>query len=78
MLDIEQIQAVVILCFWPLTVERQVEEPSWNYCGLITNAALKLGIHKATPRTSEYESYIWKKTWSACVYANCRSGPAFY
>ena len=40
------IHALLILCTWPITVPTQPDDPSWNYCGLATNAALLVGLHK--------------------------------
>jgi hypothetical protein len=75
-LTLEPIQVGVLLCYWPLTVEKQSYDPSWNYCGLITNAAIKIGIHKGEirrPQTLiETDDRIQLKTWLACFFMNCR------
>ncbi|KUJ07762.1 uncharacterized protein LY89DRAFT_742535 [Mollisia scopiformis] len=71
---LETIQALTLLSFWPLAVPRQVEDPSWNYCGLITNAARKLGLDKARPSSSDSTSVTKHKTWVAIVQANCSHG----
>lgn len=74
--SIEPIQAIALLCFWPLSVPRQVDDPSWNYCGIVTNAAMRMGLNKMAcgaqgSSTKDFVS-IKEKTWMACVYANCR------
>jgi hypothetical protein len=73
---IEPIQAGILLCYWPLAVERQIYDPTWNYCGLITNAAIKLGIHMVGARRREklsvLDSRIQAKTWMACCFINYR------
>lgn len=40
------IHAILIICTWPLPVQKQPDDPSWNYCGLITNAAVNIGLHQ--------------------------------
>lgn len=74
--SIEFVQAIVLLLFWPLAVNRQAEDPSWNLCGMVTNVAMKLAIHRlrANDRQglSEKAAWIRRKTWLACVQANCR------
>lgn len=74
-LEIETLQGLVLLCFWPLVVERQGEDPTWNYCGLITNAALKLGLHRVDSALTQSLdlSTLAKtraKTWMACLRIN--------
>lgn len=74
---IETIQAILLLCFWPLSVERQPDDPSWYYCGMITNAAMKMDIHQITgfdgtkSDFTEKQIRIRRLTWIACVYSNC-------
>lgn len=71
------IQGIVLLCFWPLSVTKQIYDPTWNYCGLITNAALKMALQNVTKEkdavldkslAGAQESHA--KTWMACVQVN--------
>lgn len=75
-LALEPIQAGALLCYWPMAVEKQSYDPSWNYCGLITNAAIKIGLHKGVirqPQTLiETDGRIQLKTWLSCFFINCR------
>ncbi|KAF8850816.1 hypothetical protein BDZ45DRAFT_751319 [Acephala macrosclerotiorum] len=68
---LESIQALTLLCFWPLSVCRQVDDPSWNYCGIITHAARKMGLDKVRTNSFDRISKIKRKTWIAIVQANC-------
>jgi hypothetical protein len=76
-LTLATIQGLVLLCIWPLAVAKQQYDPSWNYCGLLTNAATKLGIHKCSMVTdgqetpSEDDARVHLKTWMACYLVNC-------
>jgi hypothetical protein len=74
--SIEPIQAIALRCFWPLSVPRQVDDPSWNYCGFMTSAAMRMGLNRVTWDTQGSSPKgvinIKRKTWMACVYANCR------
>lgn len=76
-LELETLQGLILLCFWPLCVRRQTEDPSWNYCGLITNSALKMGLHRITfdreKGQTSAASLLGKtgaKTWMACLRLN--------
>jgi hypothetical protein len=74
-LDLTVIQGLVLLCTWPLAVTKQIYDPSWNYCGLLTNAAMKLGIHKSGVANEKQnitnEELVKLKTWMACYAVNC-------
>ncbi|KAH8807576.1 hypothetical protein F5884DRAFT_789570 [Xylogone sp. PMI_703] len=72
--SLDVLQAIILLCFWPLFVRRQGHDPTWNYCGLITNAALHMRLHSyangsfdSISKCSEKESRIRAITWMACV-----------
>ena len=69
-LSLSTIHAILILVTWPIPVQSQPQDPTWNYCGLITNAARLLGLHepgrekeygfpRATPREVELRSKTW-------------------
>ena len=42
--DFRTVQALVILCYWPNSGERQSQDPSWQYCGVALNSAMQMGI----------------------------------
>lgn len=46
------IKALLHLIMWPLSAERQPQEPSWLYCGIALNAASYMGLHQHKPITS--------------------------
>jgi hypothetical protein len=76
-LELNLLHGIILLCFWPLSVTKQIYDPSWNYCGLLTNAALQMGLQNSTPggdaiwsRLSEREQAIRAKTWMACIQIN--------
>jgi hypothetical protein len=76
-LELNLLHGIILLCFWPLSVTKQIYDPSWNYCGLVTNAALQMGLQNFTARgaailrrQSEREQAIRAKTWMACVQLN--------
>ncbi|KAI1505952.1 hypothetical protein F5X99DRAFT_415629 [Biscogniauxia marginata] len=48
-LPLQSIQALLILCMWPLPVVTQSKDPSWLYCGVAVNAALYMGLHRPGP-----------------------------
>ncbi|KIH89335.1 hypothetical protein SPBR_06711 [Sporothrix brasiliensis 5110] len=40
-------QALLVLTSWPLSVDRQRNDPSWYYCGVATSSAVHLRLHEA-------------------------------
>lgn len=70
MLSLAPIQALALLCIWPLAVQRQSHDPTWNYCGLLINAAVKMGIHVDARGRNPHLSRVKLKTWMACFLAN--------
>lgn len=76
--SIHTIHAILILVTWPIPVRSQPEDPSWNLCGLMTNAARGLGYHqsgrekeygfpRATPREVELRSVTWLQIFHANI-----------
>jgi hypothetical protein len=67
--SLESIQAIILICIWPLAVPRQVDDPTWNYCGLVTNAAVRMGINRLDLRREgshlDKGISIKNKTWMA-------------
>lgn len=55
---IETIHALLILSLWPITRSRQSYDPSWNYIGLATSAAMQLHCHD--PIAESNEASAWK------------------
>lgn len=66
------IQALLLLCLWPFPVENQLDDPSWEYCGIAVAAALKMGLDGSPanwgvaiqPTTDELTCRL--KTWLGC------------
>ncbi|KAJ3577348.1 hypothetical protein NPX13_g3217 [Xylaria arbuscula] len=75
-LPMQSILALLILCVWPLPVDRQIKDPSWIYSGIATNSALYLGLHRATSQTliskftSPANSFEKITAWLGCFYVN--------
>jgi len=40
------IQALLILCLWPMPFAALIDDPSWSFSGLATHKALLLGLHR--------------------------------
>ena len=64
------IQAILILCHWPLPTPLQSQDPSWNFLGMITNAAVAIGLHRpgherefGFPDLTLREVELRTKTW---------------
>ena len=69
-ISLSSIHAILILVTWPFPVQAQPQDPTWNYCGLITNAARFLGLHEpgmekeyGFPRATPREVDLRSKTW---------------
>ncbi len=65
---LESIHGIIMLCLWPLAVDKQSQDSSWNYCGLVTNAALRMGLHKDGAESNSTRSRIPKT--DAMIRAN--------
>ena len=68
--SLNTIHAIMILVTWPLPVKRQPEDPTWNYCGLIINAAICIGLHRpgrekefGFSRAIQKDVELRSKTW---------------
>jgi hypothetical protein len=75
--SVHTIQALLIICLWPLPVKKQIYDPSWGYCSLAVSAALQIGLHqsgsqweygfhKLSARDVEFRT----KTWLGCFLVN--------
>lgn len=42
----KSIQALLLLCSWPLPFGKQIDDPSWLRCGVITHLAMQNGFHR--------------------------------
>ena len=70
MLKLQSIQAIHMLAMWPLPSRMQPEDPSYNYAGIITNAALHIGLHApgfereyGFPNATQKDTELRTKTW---------------
>ena len=72
--SVEVIQSLLILCMWPFPFYSTLGDPSFLYCGIATQMALQLGLHRPslTPEFSsrrqvlEVADDVRKTTWMAC------------
>ncbi|KAI8631640.1 hypothetical protein F5Y19DRAFT_463337 [Xylariaceae sp. FL1651] len=74
-LPLQKIQALLLLCVWPMPVTNQPRDPSWLYCGIAVNSALYLGLHRPGPppsfrpiRLSVGTPLERIMTWLGCFY----------
>jgi len=70
MLLLQSIQAVHMIAMWPLPNRMQPEDPSYNYAGIITNAALHIGLHApgfereyGFPKVTRVDTELRTQTW---------------
>lgn len=78
--SIYTIQALLLLCTWPLPVTTQPEDPSWEYCGMAVAAATKMNLCKADTRklpevsvsSSTDDTTLRLKTWLGCFLVSTR------
>ncbi|KAK4935426.1 Regulatory protein leu3 [Elasticomyces elasticus] len=75
---LQTVQALLILCWWPLEYEPTSSSPSWNYCGLAMQAALRLGLHQPhqagdfvyKDSVNETSLAVRARIWAACTVVN--------
>lgn len=62
------VQALLLLCTWPMPVASQGDDPSWNYCSLAVSAVQQIGIHEPVhiegKRSAQSVPYL--KAWLGC------------
>jgi hypothetical protein len=90
-LSIETLQAILMLCCWPVPKIREILDPSWNYSGLAMNAGMQMGLHRPFVRFnllqtdlsdtvgSEVQSAALMRkvlTWLACFNINIQWVPS--
>ena len=66
------IQTLLLLCLWPLPVDNQKLDPTWNYCGLAVTGVMQMGLHTdstrwtRSPDQNSSSMLVRLKTWLAC------------
>lgn len=82
--SIEKVQALLIMSMWPFSVTALMQDASDFYCGIATQMALQLGLHR--PLQSHLHAYgsdeytnarvvnyeVQTSTWLACFVVNQR------
>lgn len=79
--SLEAVQAILVVCTWPIPQVHHTDDPCWEHIGLAINAAIRLHCHRPLPLNSPIRG--WKglgtvtandlnvstqhKTWLACV-----------
>lgn len=72
------VQALLLLSWWPLSLDASVLNPSWAYCGLATHTALQFGLHRSQYPGDWVYKYgpdesaraAMRRTWLACFIVN--------
>ncbi|KAF9890458.1 hypothetical protein FE257_005863 [Aspergillus nanangensis] len=75
------VQALLLLCLWPFPVEKQQDDPSWDYSGMAVAATLKLTSNDSQtkwPGSNELcvEESLRLKTWLGCFAVTTNLGAA--
>lgn len=72
------IQALLLLCLWPFPVANQLDDPSWEFCGIAVAAALKMGLDECPVPWGESirptpVELTWRlKTWLGCFLVSTK------
>jgi hypothetical protein len=67
------IQALLILCLWPMPYAATIDDPSWTWSGMANQKALQLGLYRPFQRLVEYAkgdlqvANSMQNVWMACV-----------
>ena len=68
-MSLRTIQALLLLCYWPLPCRTQPQDPSWNILGLVLNAAkyqgLNTGLDHYSLKSPTSERQLRSRTWLA-------------
>jgi hypothetical protein len=76
--SVEVVQALLILCMWPFPFYSTLSEPSFLYCGIATQIALQIGLHRPSmaqefssrKEVLEVDDNVRRTTWMACFVVN--------
>jgi hypothetical protein len=70
------IQALLLLCTWPMPVSRQSDDPSWNYCNLAVSAVQQIGIHEPVHAEGKRSAHsiAYLKAWLGCFVISTEYG----
>lgn len=70
------IQALLLLCTWPMPVASQNDDPSWNYCSLAVSAVQQIGIHEPAhiEEKRPAHSITYLKSWLGCFVISTEYG----
>lgn len=68
------VQALLLLCNWPMPFKATVTDPSWTYCGAAVSIALRIGLHQPDCHVDfmygsaddEDEIALRTRSWVAC------------
>jgi hypothetical protein len=58
---LRNVQALLLLCWWPFTFAATKDDPSWAYCALAVHIALKHGFH----RPGRHSDFVYNSTLDA-------------
>lgn len=69
--SILQIQALLLLAYWPMPFKATIQDPSWIYSNMALSKALRIGLHRSSGffqsvYGSQGGSRIRLRTWIAC------------
>jgi len=72
--SVETVQALLILCMWPFPFYSTLDDPSFVYCGIATQIALQIGLHRPglsqefskRKEVLEIDDHVRNGTWMAC------------
>lgn len=65
-MSIQSVQALLLLCTWPLAVEFQALDPSWNISAITIAASVRQGLGASRLPSNEWDL----RTWMACFSVN--------
>jgi hypothetical protein len=76
--SVEMVQALLILCMWPFPFYSTLSDPSFLYCGIATQIALQIGLHRPSmsqefssrKEVLEVDDNVRRTTWMACFVVN--------
>jgi hypothetical protein len=76
--SVEVVQALLILCMWPFPFYSTLSDPSFLYCGIATQIALQIGLHRPSmsqefssrKEVLEVDDNVRRTTWMACFVVN--------
>ncbi|KAH8688725.1 hypothetical protein BGW36DRAFT_331149 [Talaromyces proteolyticus] len=78
-LSLQSMQALLLLCYWPLPYSKRIEDPLHSFIAIATHMGYRLGLHRPSHFAMDFENktlldgniaILGRITWAVCFIMN--------